>query len=72
LAEIVNRSKAHRRKQLTFSNELGELPASMRWKDQEGAIVENNSIDVTVRIPSDYSDGTQISYQCTPMINRER
>jgi hypothetical protein len=54
LAEIINCSKADR-KQLTFPNELGELPASMRWEVQECAILENNSVDVTVRIPSDYS-----------------
>jgi hypothetical protein len=30
----------------------------MRWEVQEGAILENNSVDVTVRIPSDCSDGT--------------
>jgi hypothetical protein len=59
LAEIINCSKADRRKQLTFPNELGELPGSMRWEVQEGAILENNSVDVTVRIPSDYSDGTR-------------
>jgi hypothetical protein len=59
LAEIANCSKADRRKQLTFPNELGELPASMRWEVQEGAILENNSVGVTVRIPSDYSDGTR-------------
>jgi hypothetical protein len=59
LAEIINCSKADRRKQLTFPNELGELPASMRWEVQEGAILENNSVDVTVRIPSDYSDGAR-------------
>jgi hypothetical protein len=59
LAEIASRSKADRRKQLTFPNEVGELPASVRWEVQEGAILENNSIGVTERIASDYSDGTR-------------
>jgi hypothetical protein len=31
----------------------------MRWEVQEGAILENNSVDVTVRIPSDNSNGTR-------------
>jgi hypothetical protein len=31
----------------------------MRWEVQEGAILENNSVDVTVRIPSDNPDGTR-------------
>jgi hypothetical protein len=59
LAEIISCSEADRLKQLTFPNELGELPTSMRWEVQEGAILENNSVDVTVRIPSDCSDGTR-------------
>ncbi len=31
----------------------------MRWKVQEGAIFENDSVDVTVRIASDYLDGAR-------------
>ena len=36
-----------------------EPSASVRWEVQKGAILENNSVDLTVRISSDYSDGTR-------------
>jgi hypothetical protein len=59
LAEIVSRSEPGGCKQSTFPKELCELPASMRWEVQKGAILENDSVDFTVRIASDHSDDTR-------------
>src|SRR5262249_62044604 len=59
LAEIVLCSVAKRRNHLTLPKEVRELPAGVRRQLHEGAICDNNSVGITVRVSSNCSNGTR-------------